>query len=1066
MPIFQKSVIVQFLLNNGFVREKADKIYPKFKELFSEERIAEIKKLKEEEYQDGFLRDLFVDIFGYTLRPDANYNLVRERKNESNSKKADGAIIKDDNVLAVIELKSNKTKDIAAITSQAFGYKNNNKNCRYVITSNFQYLRLFIDDATEYQEFDLYRISQEEFRLLYLLLNKNSFFDDMPAKLKEATAYHEKNVTEKLYKNYKAFKDELFKDVCHYNKKFDKLTLFKKTQKLLDRLLFIFFAEDAGLIPANANVKMFDDFKALNEIYDCKVTLYSRYQKLFGALDKGHIYKNWGKIPAYNGGLFRLDEILDSADFLVSDNILLRHCATMAEYDFNSEVDVNILGHIFEHSMGEVEEIAAELEGTAIEKDKTRRKKDGVFYTPRYITRYIVNATLGVLCAQKCTELGIDNIILEEAKETADKATLLLELQKYKTWLLGLKILDPACGSGAFLNQTLDFLVAEHRRVNALIANISGAEAEAETNNDDKQILENNIFGVDINDESAEIAKLSLWLRTAQRGRTLSDLSNNIKCGNSLIDAPEIAGDKAFDWNAEFAEIMQNGGFDVVLGNPPYVRLQGLKANYEKESNFYQQNYKAATANYDIYALFIEKSLSLINPNGKISYILPHKFLISEFGAGVRGLLAEGQFVEEILHFGSAMVFAEASTYTCILTLSKGNEKMRFLQAKPDEITVPLNFQLIGYENLNGEKWNLNTGNVSAILDKLNRQPLRVSDVFAKIFQGIATSADDIYFIQGSAKGNTVTGYSKALDKEVVLELGALKPLLKGEDVSKYKYLENQKFVIFPYQLQDGKASPMTEEYIQNNFPLTHAYLKANEKFLRGRENRRFDNDKEWFLFSRGQGISGVEQPKIIMREISFGTSLTFDNRNFYHNTTSYSLIKKDTVQEDYKFWLAILNSKLMWYFLKNTGNELRGGYFRFQPRYVAPFPLPQLSDLSQQDIFIAKADEMLAFNKTLQATTGRFMKRVIANLPIKNTTTKLADFYLYDFKTFLAELKKQKIELDLKAQDTWESYFDDCAAEINAIRQQIADTDAQINRMVYALYGLTAEEIASIEQD
>jgi hypothetical protein len=1065
MPIFQKSVVNQFIINNGALKDKAIAAFKTYQQLFSEERIAEIKKLKEEEYQDGFLRDLFVNVFGYTLRPDENYNLVRERKNETNSKKADGAIVKDEAIFAVIELKSNKTKDISAITAQAFGYKNNNKNCRYVITSNFQYLRLFIDDATEFEEFDLYRLNQGRFILLYFLLSKQSFFDDMPAKLKEATAYHEKAITEKLYKDYKAFKEELFLKICAYNKNFDKLTLFKKTQKLLDRLLFVFFAEDAGLIPANANQKMIKDFHDLNDIYECKVSLYQRYQKLFVALDKGHFYKGWGKVPPYNGGLFRHDEILDSANFFVDDAVLERHCSTIAQYDFSSEVDVNILGHIFEHSIGEIEEITAELAGENIEKDKGRRKKDGVFYTPRYITRYIVDSTLGLLCQEQRNLLNINNIELEDSKAKKEKTALLTQLQSYKDWLLGLKILDPACGSGAFLNQTLDFLTAEHLRINTIIADIKGEELDLD-NNDDKQALENNIFGVDINDESVEIAKLSLWLRTARQGRPLSDLNKNIKCGNSLIDSVEVAGEKAFDWAAEFPEIMQNGGFDVVLGNPPYVRLQGLKANYEKESNFYQTHYKAATANYDIYALFIEKSLSLINPNGKISYILPHKFLISEFGAGVRGLLAEGKFVEEILHFGSAMVFTEASTYTCILTLSKQNEQFRYLQTTPDKITEALAFQNITYENLNSEKWNLNTQDVAAILDKLNRQPLRVSDVFAKIFQGIATSADDIYFIQGEQKGNTVTGYSKALDKKVVLELGALKPLLKGEDVSKYKYLENQKFVIFPYLLQDGKASPMTEDYIQSNFPRTHAYLKENEKFLRGRENRRFDNDKEWFLFSRGQGISGVEQPKIVTPEISLGTNMTFDNGIFYHNTKCYSFIKKSEIKEDYKFWLAMLNSKLMWFFLKNTGNEIRGGYFTFKTKYLEPFPLPQLSELSQQDIFIAKADEMLAHNKTLQATTGRFMKRVLANLPIKNTTTKLADFYLYDFKTFLAELKKQKIELDLKAQDSWEAYFDDCAAEINAIRQQIAETDAAINQLVYALYGLTTEEIASIERD
>jgi type I restriction-modification system DNA methylase subunit len=895
-------------------------------------------------------------------------------------------------------------------------------------------LRLFIDDATEYQEFDLYRISQEEFRLLYLLLNKNSFFDDMPAKLKEATAYHEKNVTEKLYKNYKAFKDELFKDVCHYNKKFDKLTLFKKTQKLLDRLLFIFFAEDAGLIPANANVKMFDDFKALNEIYDCKVTLYSRYQKLFGALDKGHIYKNWGKIPAYNGGLFRPDEILDSSDFLVSDNILLRHCATMAEYDFNSEVDVNILGHIFEHSMGEVEEIAAELEGTAIEKDKTRRKKDGVFYTPRYITRYIVNATLGVLCAQKCAELGIDNIILEEAKDTADKATLLLELQKYKTWLLGLKILDPACGSGAFLNQTLDFLVAEHRRVNALIANISGAEAEAESNNDDKQILENNIFGVDINDESAEIAKLSLWLRTAQRGRTLSDLSNNIKCGNSLIDAPEIAGDKAFDWNAEFPEIMQNGGFDVVLGNPPYVRADTENAEFVKQRKHLESspNYQTLYEKWDLMVPFYERTLKLLKPDGLHCFIVSNSLTTSKYALKLHEWIIKNYNLISIDYFDDIEVFKNVGVIPAITLIKNQQPDLQYTK-----ITHKRELDNIVVDTL------IFDSHADVLPIKVFKQhyqdiDMTVSTVLLQnicyISKGMVINADEKTAKGTFAKDDLI---SKTKTSRCT------KPFIEGKDLKRYQ-IERVKFLEWNTERVPSQLSRPT-------FP----QLYEGDKILRGAITEAIFDDTgivcnhSAFVFKLYKDLAGLQQKSI---DMAVQKLMPHTRAELEAISANFSL----------KYILAILNSKYAIYFLNNSRRHRLKNYF--YPDDFRNLPIPQIS-LEAQQPFIQNVNLILDLHKQLVDKTETFLS-VLASTWKINYSAVLLSFYELDTKAFFAELTKQKIEIFPKDRPEWIKYFNTSCAEINAIRQTISDTDAQINRMVYALYGLTAEEIASIERD
>ena len=1062
MEIFQKSVINNHLANLD--KEQVERAFEKFKENYSPKKIAEIKNLKEEEYQDGFLREIFVDVFGYTLKPAENYNLAREFKNQADGKKADGAILKDGKAVVVIELKSTKTKDLKSITEQAFNYKYNQPDCKYVITSNFQKLRFYIDYANEYEEFDLFNLQKEDFELLYLILHKDSIFADLPLKLKNETKFHEENISDKLYKDYSNFKHKVYNNLVENNPQYDKLTLFKKSQKFLDRLLFVFFAEDTGLVPPNAISKIVEQWETLKELDEYK-TLYSRFVKFFEHLDKGHKYKTY-ELPAYNGGLFAPDEILDNIK--IDDEILKDDALKLSAYDFNTDVDVNILGHIFEHSLNEIEEITAEIEGTATDKTKSKRKKDGVFYTPKYITQYIVENTIGKLCNEKRKELDIEEIEFDGTYKnktgnlSAKGKKLFEKLNNYKDWILTLKIVDPACGSGAFLNQALNFLIEEHKHIDDIIAELTGEAIRLFDT--DKTILENNLYGVDINEESVEIARLSLWLRTAKKGRKLSNLNANIKCGNSLIDDVEIAGDKAFNWNKEFPEIMQNGGFDCVIGNPPYVRIQGLKANYEKESSFYEKKYQSATANYDIYALFIEKSFQLINSKGIVSFILPHKFLISDFGKGIRGFLLKHKALEQLLHFGSNMVFADASTYTCIINLSHNNNKeIKFKHIEPEKITFITEFDNILYDKLTDEKWNLTNTAITKVLDKLKQQPQTVKDIFAKIFVGLQTSGDKVYLIKGKEKDEYIEGYSQQLDKTVIIEKGLLKPMLKGEDISKYKKLENQYWVIFPYLIENGKASAMSEDYIAKNFPKGYEYLKENETFLRGRERGKMDIDG-WFLYIYPKSLNAFEQEKIITPDISLGTNMTCDIGQFYHGTTLYSFIKNNTVKEDYKYWLCLLNSSIMWFFIKNTGTELRGGYFRFKTNYLNPFSLPKLKNISEQQPFIEKADKMLELNKQQQEKKTKFLNRVKDNFEIEKISKKLDSFYEQDFKTFVSELKKQKIQLSLIQQDEWEEYFNAYKIEINQIQAEINKTDKEIDQMVYKLYELTEEEILIIE--
>src|SRR6056297_665248 len=633
MSLFQKSVEKKYL--DELDSKLIDKKYKAFQKYFGNHEVQEnIKNSKEEQFQEGFLRELFVNILGYTLNPTPGFNLTTEQKNVSDSKKADGAILKENSAVAVIELKSTDTTDLDTVEIQAFGYKNHHPDCTYVITSNFEKLRFYIQNAVDYIEFDLFNLEKEDFSLLWLCLAKDNLLNDLPLRIKDSSVLEEEDVTKKLYADYSKFRREIFNNLVENNPVTDKLLLFKKTQKLLDRFLFIFFAEDRLLLPPNSISEIVQQWTDLKDKYDEYFPLYQRFKKYFSYLNSGYKGKKYEIFP-YNGGLFAPDEILDNIS--IDDEILHKHTLQLSKYDFETDIDVNILGHIFEDCGGQREIVQAEIKGENVEQQKTRRKKEGIFYTPKYITKYIVENTVGKLCEGKKSELGI--VDKEYAKWRRNRKKELVKnlderLDQYRKWLLSLTSLEPACGSGALLDQTLDFLIKEHQKIDELRAQLLGGSivfSDITT-----EILEKNIYGVDLNEESVEIAKLSLWLRTAQKGRKLNKLNKNIKCGDSLIDDPEVAGDKAFDWQKEFPEVFDRGGFDVVIGNPPYVQSHSI-TNSEKE--YIYQNYQAAKYQINTYGIFVEKFIQLLKNKSYYSLIIPNYWLSTKHGKELRKLV-------------------------------------------------------------------------------------------------------------------------------------------------------------------------------------------------------------------------------------------------------------------------------------------------------------------------------------------------------------------------------------------------------------------------------------------
>ncbi|WP_134343546.1 Eco57I restriction-modification methylase domain-containing protein, partial [Flavobacterium psychrophilum] len=718
MSLFQNSVVSKYLKNQNatLLVQKWEAYKNHFLNLKVQE---DIKGLKEEQYQGEFLEDLFVKILGYTKpasSTETKFNLTTEYKNVKDSKKADGAIIINDKVIAVIELKGTNTTDLGKIETQAFGYKNNQPDCVYVITSNFEKIRFYIDNAIEFLEFNLFQLTKTEFELLYLCLAYDNLSKGIAKTIKDESVSQEDVITKKLYKDYSLFKRELYQNLVALNPQYEPIELFKKSQKLLDRFLFIFFAEDRNLLPTNLIFRINKEWQNLRTMR-IEVSLYDRYKIYFNDLNSGAKVQlpafsqttsnvvEEHQIFAYNGGLFKADAILDHIK--IDDAVLFKHTENLSNYDFASEVDVNILGHIFENSLNELDEIKAQLEGESIDKTKTKRKKDGVFYTPKYITKYIVENTIGKLCEEKKTELQLvdEDYTTDKKRQKKTLQALIDKVETYRSWLLQLTICDPACGSGAFLNQALDFLIAQHQYIDELKAKLFGDTFVL--SDVENSILENNLFGVDLNEESVEIAKLSLWLRTAQPNRKLNDLSSNIQCGNSLIDDVQVAGDKAFNWQQSFAKVFAKGGFDVIIGNPPYVLCQPSNTN-EITLDYYKK-FEVASYKIDLFHLFFEKSITLLKEKGKLGFITPNTYLTNKYIQKLRNYILNNTSIETIVNYEDS-VFFDASVDVATIILKKEkvlNESIQIFNSNFGKIVELGSKKQVDWQNANENTFNI-----------------------------------------------------------------------------------------------------------------------------------------------------------------------------------------------------------------------------------------------------------------------------------------------------------------------------------------------------------------------
>ncbi len=857
--------------------------------------------------------------------------------------------------------------------------------------------------------------------------------------MKEESLSQEDIITKKLYQDYSLFKRELHQNLVALNPQFDSLTLFKKSQKLLDRFLFLFFAEDRQLLPPNSVRLILNDWRDLQE-RDVEIPLYNRFKKYFEYLNTGYKGKRYD-VFAYNGGLFKPDEVLDA--ILIADELLYLHTYQLSEYNFASDVDVNILGHIFENSLNELDEINAQLAGETIDKTKTKRKKDGVFYTPKYITKYIVENTVGKLCADKKNELQLieEEYIADKKRQLKTKQVLLDKLKTYQDWLLQLTICDPACGSGAFLNQALDFLMKEHSYIDELQAKLLGVPIIF--SDYDKSILENNLFGVDLNEESVEIAKLSLWLRTAQPNRKLNDLNNNIKCGNSLIDDPAVGGDKAFNWQEAFPTVFEKGGFDVVIGNPPYVQLQSMGEMSETLKNC---GYETFDKGADLYCIFTERGYKLLKNGGMQSYIMPNKWMLVAYGKPLRKFLSQTG-MRHILNFGDIQFFPEATTYVCIFVTQKSepheNVKVVSLNQKTyhGDFMTEVESNLYDYptSKFGESEWSILPLEDATKLDKMKLAGSELKDLPISINYGIKTGYNDAFYIDETTRQKLIAADPKSAE--------IIKPMVRGRDISAYSITGFEYLICtFPSLKLDIESYPAIKEHL-----LSFGYDRLKQT---GESGARKKTSGHWFETQDSISYHGeFAKPKIIYPNMTSVFPFMYDESGILGNQKCFILTAQDD-SVSLLYLTALFNSSLAKLWIWYNCPELQGGTREISKVYFEHFPVPPAT-AEQTATLAGFASTRARLTADLQSLCTKFTRNLGREYNLEKLSAKLENWYQTPFPEFLKELEKSKVKLTLSQKAEWEDYFLQEQQKALEIKQQIDLTDKEIDAMVNELYGV-----------
>ena len=972
------------------------------------------EKINEAETRLRFI-DPFFETLGWDIRNPKEVR-VESALARSDSTRPDYRFLIDGKTKFFVEAKKpsiNLTDPAPVFQAKSYGFSS---KVPLVILTDFQEFRPFktlarpkFDRPLEglIKEFDYtYDRYVHEFDTLYDTFSREAVAAGelekrIPTEKKEASTTVDKEFLNDLSK----WQEALAKNIALRNGKLTVSEINEAVQRILDRIIFLRICEDRHIEESEILLS-----------YANKESIYPKLLKEFARLRS-----------KYDGLIFnehKLSEQLTIDDKLLKDitrNLYLPY----SPYRFN-EIPIEILGTIYEQYLGRVITLTPSHRAKVEIKPEVR-KAGGVFYTPQFITSHIVKNTIGKLIEGKTPQ----------------------QIAK-------MKFADIACGSGSFLLEMFDHLIRYHIDYYSAnpsrIKTVDGVPDSFQSSGGlwhlstrkKKEILIKNIYGVDIDPQAVEVTQMSLYLKLLEGesaetfGKQLSlelketilpSLFNNIKCGNSLVgmDIKGLGNNlslveelrvRPFDWETAFPDVVKNGGFDAIVGNPPYIRIQTMKEWTPIQVEYFKNRYTSASkGNYDIYVVFVERALSLLNKNGKLGYILPHKFFNAQYGESLRALIAKGRHLAQIVHFGDRQVFEGATTYTCLLFLDKTGRN-EFAFTKIDDLVA---WQMSGNgteavieaQSMNSSEWNFAVGEKAKLFEKLNKMPVKLGDIADKIAQGIRTSANEVYVLDMvSAKGNTVSALSKILNRKVILDRQTISLFLQGREIKPFSILASGKVVIIPYQSKNGNVELIPENELREKHRHTFGYLVENKSYLEKRERGRMKGPS-WYAFIYPKNIEVMRRPKILVPDIANRASFALDERGEYAFTSGYGITLEDSVKESPKYILSLLNSRALDFYLKNVSTTMRGGFFRYFTQFVEQLPI--------RTIDFHNADEKAMHDRMVQ-----LVERML-DLHKKNHQAK-------------SDSEKELFEHQIKA------------------------TDKEIDDVVYKLYGLTDEEKHIVE--
>ncbi|WIH85851.1 N-6 DNA methylase [Brachyspira pilosicoli] len=766
-------------------------------------------------------------------------------------------------------------------------------------------------------------------------------------------------------------------------------------QQIIDRIIFLRVAEDRnvenyGLLAlANPKNKNEDDFK--NYGFNGENSYYENLNYIFDRANE-----------KYNSGLFDEDAIvrnLNIDDKTIKD-IIDELYTPKNPYQF-SVIPVEIIGNAYEQFLGKTISIYKNHKAV-IELKPEVRKAGGVYYTPEYIVDYIVANTVGEAIKGK----------------TPDE-------------IVNIKILDPACGSGSFLLGAYKYLLNYHKEyfLKNKTKKYMGSRYEIIDESGNlalwvrKQILINNIFGVDIDSNAVEVAKLSLLLKSFEDSfnvneygqgsllneKILPSLDNNIKCGNSLIgndfyeshldlDDATLYKINCFDWNSKFRDIMKTGGFDVVIGNPPYVQIQGMEK--ELKEGYKEANYKNYISTGDIYQLFFEKSLNVLKVGGIVGMITSNKWMRAGYGAITRDYFYRNANVNGIIDLGKGR-FQGATVDTSIILYSKNdgeikiNEPREFKAIKFYDDLIELNNIQFGDDRViahHDKEWVIMNNVENSIFEKIiKHKPLK--DWGIQINYGIKTGFNEAFFIDEETKNNLIKEDAKSAE--------LIKPLIRGRDIKKYVYSFNNLYIICTF--------PALKLNI-DNYPAIKKYLKSFGKRLEqsGEKGCRKKTCNKWFETQDTIAYyEDFEKDRIVWTPVNGIYYFTLIEGGYYFNNSIFMISHKDNNVSKLKYLLAVLNTVTLKFGSLITPLTNVGQYTYGSKEFMQTIPIPE-PDKDTESKLVNLVDNIIELNKKLSSE--------------KNPNT------------------------------------------IEMLNTRIQAVDAAIDKIVYSLYNLTDEEIRVIE--